>query len=320
MMVRNIILVLPICFSFILPCLAQKQKTAQLVIDARATLGEGSIWDYRNGELLWLDIEQSKLYIYTPALKKLVSKELGQKPGTVVPAVNGSIIIALKSGLFAFSRKDSGLKKLVPGPEKDRPLNRFNDGKCDPAGRLWVGTMSSNGEAHQGRLYMFDLDGSFHIKIDSTSTSNGIVWTSNHRKMYYIDTPCSCVVEYSYDESTGKIDSSRMAIQIPKELGYPDGMTIDSEDKLWIAHWGGFGVYRWDPQSGKLMETVKVPAKNVTSCAFGDDRLDILYITTARQGNSEEELKQYPLSGGLFKIKPGVKGVHAFYFGQNGTK
>jgi len=320
MRVRNLILFLLTYISLFQLVNAQNQKTAQLVIDAKATLGEGSIWDYRMGELLWLDIDQSKLYIYTPALNKLVSKDLGQMPGTVIPAVNGSIILALKSGLFAFSRKDSVLRKIRPCPEKDRPLNRFNDGKCDPAGRLWVGTMSINGEAHQGRLYMFDFNGSFHIRIDSTSTSNGIVWTSNHKKMYYIDTPCSCVMEYSYDESTGKIDSARMAVKIPKELGYPDGMTIDSQDKLWIAHWGGYGVYRWDPITGKLMETIKVPAKNVTSCAFGGDKLDILYITTARKGNSEEELKQYPLTGGLFKIKPGVRGVQAFYFGQNETK
>jgi sugar lactone lactonase YvrE len=320
MKVRKFMAFILVCIFLFLPVKAQNHRTAQLVNDAKATLGEGSIFDFRNGELLWLDIEQSKLYIYTPASNKLVSKELGQMPGTVVPAVNGSIILALKSGIYAFSRKDSVLRKMRPGPETDRPLNRFNDGKCDPAGRLWVGTMSLKEEAHQGRLYMFDFDGSFHIKIDSTSISNGIVWTSNHKKMYYIDTPCSCVMEYSFNELTGKIDSARMAVRIPTELGYPDGMTIDSQDKLWIAHWGGFGVYRWDPLNGKLMETFKVPAKNVTSCAFGGDKLDILYITTARKGNSEEELIQYPLSGGLFKVIPGVRGVEAFYFGQKEKK
>jgi sugar lactone lactonase YvrE len=316
----NFLLFLLICIGIFSPVRSQNQKTAQLVIDAKATLGEGSIWDYRNGELLWLDIEQSKLYIYTPALNKLVFKELGQMPGTVVPAVNGSIILALKSGLYAFSRKDSVLKKMRGGPEPDKPLNRFNDGKCDPAGRLWVGTMSLKNEAHQGKLYMFDTDGNFHIKVDSTSISNGIVWTSNHKKMYYIDTPCSCVKEYSYDQLTGIIDSARTVIRIPKELGYPDGMTIDNQDKLWIAHWGGFGVYRWDPRTGKLMESIKVPAKNVTSCAFGGDKMEVLFITTARTGNSDEELKQYPLSGGLFSIKPGVRGVEAFYFGQKAGK
>jgi sugar lactone lactonase YvrE len=305
-----------ICIESLMELQGQNQKTAELAIDAKATLGEGSIWDSRNSELLWLDIEQSKLYIYSPALNKLVSKGLGQMPGTVVPAINGSIIVALKSGIFVFSRKDSSLRKIKPGPEPDRPTNRFNDGKCDPAGRLWVGTMSMNGEAHQGRLYMFDTDGNFHIKIDSTSISNGIVWSSNHKKMYYIDTPCSCVREYCYDELTGKIDSARMVINIPKDLGYPDGMTIDKEDKLWIAHWGGYGVYRWDPLTGKLLATIKVPSKNVTSCAFGGDKLDILYITTARKGISDEELKQYPLSGGLFKVKPGIAGVEANYFGK----
>lgn len=305
-------------FSMIayLPINGQNEKTAELVIDAKATLGEGSIWDYRKGELLWLDIDQNKLYIYSPSLNKLITKKLEQMPGTVVPAINGSVILALKSGLFAFSRKDSIFRKLRNGPEMNKPFNRFNDGKCDPAGRLWVGTMSVNGEPHLGKLYMFDFDGNFHIKIDSTSISNGIVWSADHKKMYFIDTPCSCVFEYNYDEASGKIDSARVAIKIPIDLGYPDGMTIDKDDKLWIAHWGGFGVYRWDPITGKLLEKVKVPAKNVTSCAFGGDNLDILYITTARKGNSQEELLKYPLSGGLFKIKLGERGLEAFYFGQ----
>jgi sugar lactone lactonase YvrE len=298
----------------------EKVKTAQIVLDTKTALGEGAIWDAKYGELLWLDIEKGKFFIYNPALNNNAVKDLGQMPGTVVPAVNGSIVVAMKSGIYVFSRKDSSLRKMKPFPETDKPFNRFNDGKCDPTGRLWVGTLSLKDEAKQGSLYMFDLNGAYHKKIDSTSTSNGIVWTSNHKKMYYIDTPCSCVMEYKFDEKSGNIDSARLAIKIPRELGYPDGMTIDSQDKLWIAHWGGFGVYRWDPITGKMLEKINVPAKNVTSCAFGGDKLDVLYITTARKGNSEDELKQYPFSGGLFKIKPGVTGVIANYFGENTRK
>lgn len=293
-------------------------KTAQLVLDAKTTLGEGAIWDNNYGELLWLDIEESKLFIYNPAIGGQSVKNLPQKPGTVVPAVNGSIILALQSGIFFYNRKDSTVHKIRPA--LNDPGLRFNDGKCDPRGRLWVGSMSIKEEPKKGKLYMFDLNGNFQVKIDSTSISNGIVWSADHKKMYYIDTPTSCVMEYKFDENTGNIDSARIAIKIPKETGYPDGMTIDKEGKLWIAQWGGFGVYRWDPLSGKLLEKVNVPAKNVTSCAFGGDKLDVLYITTARKGNTEEELVKFPLSGGLFKIRPGVSGVPATFFGQNQSK
>jgi sugar lactone lactonase YvrE len=313
-----VIRLFPIIFAYAANC--QPEINAEMLLDARARLGEGAIWDYRNGELLWIDIEQDRLYFYKPALNQLKKKELGQKPGTVVPAVNGTVLIALKNGIYVLNRKDSSLQLLIPNPEKALPNNRFNDGKCDPAGRLWVGTMSMTGERYAGNLYRIDPEGSVKNMIDSVGTSNGIVWTSDHKKMYYIDTPTSHVMEFHYNALTGDIDSARVAIVIPQDLGYPDGMAIDDKDKLWIAHWGGFGVYNWDPVTGLLLMKVKVPVKNVTSCAFGGDELDILYITTAREGMSEEELILYPESGDVFIAKTGSRGVSANCFGQSGVK
>lgn len=146
--------------------------------------------------------------------------------------------------------------------------------------------------------------------------SNGLTWSVDKRKMYYIDTPTGEVVAFWNDGKTGSIDSGKVVIRIPPEMGRPDGMTIDAEGKLWIAHYGGAAVRRWDPDNGKLLKTVIVPERNVTSCTFGGADLDILYITTARQSNSAEDPEKYPLSGGLFSCKPGAKGVRANLFGQ----
>jgi sugar lactone lactonase YvrE len=150
--------------------------------------------------------------------------------------------------------------------------------------------------------------------IENVSVSNGIAWSPDSAKMYYIDTPTHEVKEYDYNNVSGEISSPKVAIEISPDLGYPDGMTIDEEGNLWIALWGGSAVGCWNPKTGKLVRKIEVPAKNVTSCAFGDDDLGTLYITTARTGTTDEELKKYPNAGGVFKTVPGVKGVKANYF------
>jgi sugar lactone lactonase YvrE len=150
--------------------------------------------------------------------------------------------------------------------------------------------------------------------LDSVSISNGIVWTRDKKTMYYNDTPTGTVQAFDYDNKTGVISNRRVVIRIPRGGGGPDGMTIDSEDKLWIALWGSGTVCRYDPIAGEKMQTVKVPAPNVSSCAFGGKNLETLYITTARAWVNADKLKEFPLSGGLFSVKPGVRGVPAFFY------
>lgn len=144
--------------------------------------------------------------------------------------------------------------------------------------------------------------------------SNGIVWSADRRTMYYVDTPTRRVSRYRYDDSTGAIAYEGIAVQIPEEMGFPDGMTIDGCGNLWIALWGGYGVGCWNPHSGELLHRIFVPCPNAASCAFGGENLDTLYITTAG-GTPDSRLRQdYPLSGSLFVCKPGVYGVKACFF------
>ncbi|MNL47740.1 L-arabinolactonase [compost metagenome] len=148
------------------------------------------------------------------------------------------------------------------------------------------------------------------------TTSNGIAWSSDKKTMYYIDTLTQKVVAYIYDDKTGQISAPYEAITVPDSMGKPDGCTMDAEDMIWIALWGGQSVSRWNPQTGELLCKIEVPAKNVTSCAFGGQSLDTLYITTARTSTTEEDLVRYPYSGGVFAVTPGVKGIKANPFAE----
>jgi sugar lactone lactonase YvrE len=132
--------------------------------------------------------------------------------------------------------------------------------------------------------------------------------------MYYNDTPTRAVQAFDYNDLTGELSNRRIAVRIPQDMGAPDGMTIDNEGKLWIALWGGFAVARFDPASGDLMQKISVPAPNVSSCAFGGENLETLYITTAREWMQPAKIDEFPMSGGLFSVKPGVVGVPAFFF------
>lgn len=314
----NLILVL---LLMIWGCKNNKQNTSEKQTEPitagnyTAKLGEGALWDYKNSRLLWIDIESGLLNIYNEDEKTNRKIDLGKRIGTVVPKPDGNVVVALEDGIYELNLVNEKLT-LMARPEPDSLGNRFNDGKCDPAGRFWAGTMSVTGKKKAGALYMINPDFSFEKKIDSVGTSNGIVWSIDKTKMYYIDTPTKKVVEYQYNNETGEITNPRDAIVIPDSLGYPDGSTLDSEGMLWIAMWGGSAVTRWNPASGELLDKINIPAKNVTSIAFGGKNLDVMYVTTANQGMSEEDKNEYPLAGRLFELKSKVKGIPCSYFGE----
>jgi sugar lactone lactonase YvrE len=301
-------LVVICCFS----CNKMETKV-ELIPDTDSQLGEGAIWNHRTNQLYWVDITGKILNIYTPRFG--VNRELyiGQMIGTVVPAQTRRVVVALEQG-FYYLDPETGTKNLIIDPEEAIEGTRFNDGKCDPAGRLWAGTMSTEGKSGAGSLYRLNPDSTVQRMIENVSISNGITWSLDHTRMYYIDTPTQKVMGYDYDNVTGQISNGKSVIEIPSAMGAPDGMTIDSEGNLWICLWGGAAVGCWNPVSGELLRTIQVPAKNVTSCAFGDADLGTLYITTARIATSDEDLKKYPNAGSLFKVRPGVTGIEAYSF------
>lgn len=298
---------------FVWSCSTPKTNKVELVIDSKSDLGEGAIWNYKTGELIWINITGKILNFYNPKTENNKEMFTGQLIGTAVPTNNENVLVALQNGIYSLNPL-TGTKKIIVNPEEDLPNNRFNDGKCDPAGRFWVGTMSMNGQENEGALYRLDSDTTTHKMIEKVSISNGIVWSLDNKKMYYIDTPTQKVMAYNYNNKTGEISNPELAVEVPKDMGSPDGMTIDSNGNIWVALWGGAAVACWNPETGKLLDKIEVPAKNVTSCAFGDDDLQTLYITTARTDSGKGDLEKYPNAGGVFKIRLDVKGIEAFFF------
>jgi sugar lactone lactonase YvrE len=289
-----------------------KQKEIELVVDAKAKLGEGSIWDAKKQLLYWVEIEGGFVHIYDPATGKDKEIRVGQKVGTVVVRRSGGLMLAVQDGFASFDPASGKLEVLAPNPESKTTGNRFNDGKCDPAGRFWAGTLGRGGS---GALYCLQADGRCEKKEGNITTSNGIVWSLDKKTMYYIDTHALNVAAYDYDLASGTIANKREVIRVDgDQLGHPDGMTQDAEGMLWIAHWDGAAVRRWDPKTGKLLESVSIPAQKVTSCAFGGRNLDELYVTTANYDHSPQADPEFPQAGGLFRFKPGVKGLEAFEF------
>ncbi|ULC60546.1 SMP-30/gluconolactonase/LRE family protein [Flaviramulus sp. BrNp1-15] len=289
------------------------KNKAILEFDLKAQLGEGAIWNHETQELYWIDIEGMKVHIYNPKTKTNRTIDTPSRIGTIVPIDSEKSVVALHDGVYILNTKTSEYT-LLSDAEANIPSNRFNDGKCDPSGRLWVGSMDLNTKPHAANLYMIDAKGEASLKVDSVSISNGIIWSANKKTMYYIDTPTQEIKAFDYDDATGNISNERVAVKVPDSLGGPDGMAIDENGNLWVGMWGGSSVTCFNPNTGQVVSKIDVPAANVTSCAFGGKNLDTLFITSAALYMSEDNQKKYPLAGALFKAVPGVKGVKSDFF------
>lgn len=286
----------------------------KVVCKQKCGLGEGPVWDASRQLICWLDIINGEIHEWSVDSKSLNTIPVYQMIGALAICSDGNYIVALKNGLGFVDRQD-GKITLRADTEKHLPNNRFNDGKCDPAGRFWAGTMSLSEAPGAGNLYMLDSDGTVTKKIGNTTISNGMAWSLDCKTFYFIDTPTFSVSAHDYDMKSGALSNKRTVIDIPQKEGAPDGMTIDNEGMLWIAHWGGWQVTRWNPYTGKKLTSIALPASRITSCTFGGRSLEDLYITSAKVGLSNQELKQQPLAGSLFVIPNcGYKGLPAFQF------
>jgi sugar lactone lactonase YvrE len=288
--------------------------TIETVIPQTFLLGEGPVWDFRKKTICWVDILNGQIHEYSPSEHSHNVVSVNQMVGAMAICKNGRFIAALKNG-FGFVERDSGAVSMISNPEPDLPGNRFNDGKCGPDGRFWAGTMSHTDEPEKGSFYLLDKDLSVTKKMERVSISNGIAWSLDHKVFYYIDTPTFTVAAFDFDQANAKITNKRIAIQIPESEGSPDGMTIDNEGMLWVAHWDGWQITRWNPLSGKKMLSVPFPVARVTSCCFGGEDFEDLYVTSAKTGLTADQLHEQPLAGSLFVIRNiGYKGLPLFEF------
>lgn len=285
-------------------------EDVQLVIDAKAVLAEGPAWNPAANTLHWVDIKKCEVHSYNVLTGIDTALELGQNVGAVVPEQKGRLVAALTTGFYLID--GAGIVSCIAKPEGLSPRLRFNDGKCDRRGRFWAGTTNLfRDEPGNGILYCLEPGGQVRSILSRIGVSNGLAWNKDDTVMYYIDTPTLQVVAYDFDLESGTLGSGKVAIQIPTEYGYPDGMTIDEEGMLWVAHWGGSSVGRYDPASGKCIGLIRIPASQVTSCCFCGDHLETLYITTASETIDK---RKEPYAGGIFRIDPGVLGTPTFSY------
>jgi sugar lactone lactonase YvrE/DNA-binding IclR family transcriptional regulator len=280
----------------------------ECVSQAHALLGEGPMWSPRDGALYWVDILTPSIHHFDIHGATDTETKLGSMVSLVIPKSTGGLLVATPGGLMTF---DGHSKRLHPfcHPESDRPGNRYNDGKCDRMGRLWVGSLDMGTAANRGNLFRVEADGTWK-KMDSGFTvANGMGWSPDNRRMYFTDSMRRTIYVYDFDLRAGEIAHRRPLITLQASDGTPDGLTVDEEGCLWVAVWDAWRISRYSPEGRELLR-IKVPVPRPTSCCFGGEHLDTLYITSASVRLNAEVLAAAPLSGSLFAVRiPGVRGL-----------
>ncbi|XP_059993884.1 regucalcin [Lagenorhynchus albirostris] len=276
--------------------------------------GESPVWEEASNSLLFVDIPAKKVCRWDSLSKEVQQVTVDAPVSSVALRHSGGYVATVGTKFCALNWEDQSAVVLAT-VDKDKKNNRFNDGKVDPAGRYFAGTMAEETapavlERHQGSLYSLFPDHHVEKYFDQVDISNGLDWSLDHKIFYYIDSLSYSVDAFDYDLQTGKISNRRSVYKLEKEEQIPDGMCIDVEGKLWVACYNGGRVIRLDPETGKRLRTVKLPVVKTTSCCFGGKDYSEMYVTSARDGIDPEGLLQQPEAGGIFKITGlGVKGI-----------
>ncbi len=266
-------------------------------------VGEGPMWDSRAGRFMSLDIVGKRIYIVDPDDGSIENIDLPQQVGCMALCENGDMLLAMEDGVYRRTQDGKLTKAHQDIKIKGR---RFNDGKIGPDGAFYLGTTDPD---WNGAFYRLK-DGILTELFDGCNCSNGIEWTADKTKMYYIDTPKQMVEIFDFDEKTGELSNRRDFKDIPNELGKPDGMTLDANDDLWVALWNGHKVLHIDKDTKEIVDTIDMPCPKTSCCTFGGKNLDVLYITTA----AKDDLENYPQAGNTFKVELGIKGKSIYYY------
>ena len=276
-------------------------------------IGEGPIWSSSSNKLIFVDCTPGHLNQLDPSSGVLTKYEVGQTIGVALPCKSGGFVVTSGDGLLSYDEK--GVSSLLVPIEASLKTNRMNDGKCDSRGRLWSGTFSLTFKRGAGNLYRIDPDLSVTKAVSGIRVSNGIAWNKNETLMYFNDTLSSGIDVFDYDIEHGTLSNRRRFVDIERDQGLPDGLTVDAEGCVWVALFYGGEVRRYDPQ-GELVGVVKLPTSRITSCNFGGADLTDLYITTADFKINDDGLPHEPEAGYVFKCNPGVSGLPSYSFGR----
>jgi sugar lactone lactonase YvrE len=277
--------------------------------DVVAQLGEGPYWDPAEASLLWVDIPAGLLHRTAIPSGETVTADVGGPLSAVFPADGGGVLLARRSQLVLREpAAGGGWSERVVAEAADREEVRFNDGSVDPAGRVWIGSMHTGETNAVGELYRLDPGGVLTALLTEVTVSNGLGWSPDGSRMYYVDSPARRVDVFEYDPAVGALADRRIFADLQDADGMPDGLTVDAGGCVWVAMWGGAALRRFTP-AGDLDAVVRLPVSNPTSCAFAGPGLMDLYVTTASRSLSEAQRLQQPLAGRLLRLRPGPAGL-----------
>ena len=288
---------------------------AEVAVPAQCQLGEGPVWDVSRGLLWWVDILAGHVYAVDPVSGTGDRFDAGDAVGAVGLTRGGGLVLALADG-FALARADGQDLTRVPGFSIDGTGLRFNDGKPDPWGNFVAGTMAWDESGNPpGRLYRLSPDCTVTELFGDVGLSNGLDWTDDRRRFYYADSNSGRVDVFDTDPDTGALTGQRAFVTVPAADGIPDGLTLDAEGCVWLAVWGSGELRRFTPD-GRLDTIVRIPARQITSAAFGGPDLGTLYITCAWEGLTPADRAAQPHAGDIFACTPGATGRPPFLFAR----
>jgi len=287
------------------------QLKVDVAVAGTDILGECPLWDDRSRTLWWVDSRGPAIRRFAPGSGAVAVHPLPEAIGSIAFCESGRMLAATKSGIHFFDPASGGLAR-VANPEAHLPDNRFNDGRCDRQGRFWAGTMCDVRRDPAGTLYRMDADFSCTPLRNAIIIPNSLAWSPDGRAMYFADTNRHTIWAWDYDPATGA--ATRERVFADTGAGRPDGSCVDAEGCLWNAEYGAGRLVRYTPE-GKVDRAIELPVSNPTCCCFGGERLDELFVTTARQRLTPEELARQPLAGSVLALRPGVSGLPESRFG-----
>lgn len=287
-----------------------KTYTATVFRRAKAQLAEGPVW--HEGALWFVDIPRGELHRLEPRGSSDAAWKLGDFLSAVLPTRRGRLLAVRQHDLGWFQPADARFILFSALATASPAASRFNDAKCDAAGRLWVGTMALDSTQGRHALYRVDARGIFEQMLDGVTISNGLGWSPDNTRLYYVDTPTRRVDQFDFDLATGAIANRRPLATFGEGEGKPDGLTIDVEGHLWVALWEGSCVWRLHGRTGERLARIELPVSRVTSCTFGGEDLRTLFITTAAPDPAAQARE--PDAGSIFRCETPVGGFPATRF------
>jgi sugar lactone lactonase YvrE len=277
------------------------------LVKVRNELGESPLWDPRTQILYWVDINRQIFYQWDYRTRQVLSSAPPASIYALGLREKGGLVAGTYDGLIFYDPQTRQMD-LIDNVILSEPERRFNDGEVDPRGRFWAGTLDVE-RTPTNRLYCLDTDLTLHVRVDDLQQSNGLGWSPDAKTLYLTDTRAAKIFAFDYEAESGKISNRRVLVEVPQDEGegVADGLTVDSEGFLWSARFRGGKLVRYDPQ-GKVEREVRLPVAIPSSCVFGGENMDELYVTTCTVGLSDQELEEQPEAGGILRVWPGVRG------------